>query len=141
MTINDAAIQILTALADELLVPVPDLPVPSQTLADGALLHTALDVRSDQRDLVERACRLLAARTPPYARHLFEHDNNAFHAVANLVAGAYLMSAEVRTRIGYPGQARRPAHLEEAADQLSDDILDPVLSRGPIYRPTPDPQD
>lgn len=41
----------------------------------------------------------------------------------------------VRARIGYPGQRRDPARLEEAADQISDGILDPVLARGPIYTP------
>jgi len=41
----------------------------------------------------------------------------------------------VRARIGYPGQRRDPARFEEAVDQLSDGILDPVIARGPIYTP------
>jgi len=50
-----------------------------------------------------------------------------------VIAGAWLLIPAVRERIGYPGQRRDPARLEEAADQISDGILDPVIARGPIY--------
>ncbi|MCW2739051.1 MAG: hypothetical protein JWN97_3695, partial [Nocardioides sp.] len=40
---------------------------------------------------------------------------------------------------GMPGDApkRNPAFPDESEHYLSDGILDPVLQRGPIYRPTP----
>jgi hypothetical protein len=45
------------------------------------------------------------------------------------------MIPAVRERIGYPGQGGARARLEEAAEQISDGILDPVLARGPVYTP------
>jgi len=60
-----------------------------------------------------------------------------FQALSAVVAGAWLLVPAVRARIGYPGQRRDPARLEEAADQISDGILDPVIARGAIYTAWP----
>jgi hypothetical protein len=50
---------------------------------------------------------------------------------------AYLMIPEVRTAIGYPGQRRHHPQFDEAANQITDGILDPVVERGPVYTPVP----
>jgi hypothetical protein len=68
-------------------------------------------------------------------RALHADQPRQFQALSAVVAGAWLLVPAVRARIGYPGQRRDPARLEEAADQISDGILDPVLARGPIYTP------
>jgi hypothetical protein len=45
------------------------------------------------------------------------------------------MSAQVRNVLGYPGQVRNPAGLEEAVDDLdAGELLEPVMMRGPIFR-------
>jgi len=36
--------------------------------------------------------------------------------------------------IGYPGQQRDPAPVDEAANEI-DGLIDPVIERGPIYVP------
>ncbi len=68
-------------------------------------------------------------------RALHAEQPEQFQALSAVVAGAWLLIPAVRARIGYPGQRRDPARLEEAADQISDGILDPVLDRGRIYTP------
>lgn len=50
---------------------------------------------------------------------------------------AYYMSAEVRERLGYPGQARVPVSLATPDQLCSDELIEPVEARGPIYVPTP----
>jgi hypothetical protein len=64
-------------------------------------------------------------------------DPSAFHLLSSVVAGAYLMVPEVREAVGYPGQHRDPPGVEEAVDQISDGILDPVHDRGPTFTPVP----
>jgi hypothetical protein len=54
-----------------------------------------------------------------------------------VLAGAYLLVPEVKSAVGYPGQRRDPAGLEEAVDEISDGILDPVLERGHFFVATP----
>jgi len=47
------------------------------------------------------------------------------------------MVPEVRVAVGYPGQSRRVPKVDEAANEIGDGILDPVLERGHFYVPTP----
>ena len=73
-------------------------------------------------DVADQALRKLHAEQPV-----------TFQALTAVITGAWLLTPTVRERIGYPGQRRDPARFDEAADQLSDGILDPVIARGPIY--------
>lgn len=68
-------------------------------------------------------------------RQLHAAGDPRFHLLSSVAAGAYLMVPEVRQLIGYPGQHASPPRVDEAADELSDGILDPVIQRGPIYVP------
>jgi hypothetical protein len=43
------------------------------------------------------------------------------------------MTPQIMALIGYPGQHRDPAGLEDAANELETGILKPVLERGYIY--------
>jgi hypothetical protein len=52
-----------------------------------------------------------------------------------VVAGAYFMNPQVRQAIGYHGQT--PLPIPPDADYLADGLLESVIRRGPIYRPTP----
>ena len=46
---------------------------------------------------------------------------------------------EVRKAVGYPGQKANPPYPDEAEYDLRDGLLEPVIARGPLYRPTPPP--
>ena len=48
------------------------------------------------------------------------------------MAGGYFLSPDVRERLGYPGQKAK--RLENDFDGA---LLQPVIDRGPIFRPTP----
>ena len=55
-----------------------------------------------------------------------------FEALTTAVAGGYFISPVVRERLGYPGQQAKK--LEDDFDQ---ELLQPVIDRGTIFRPTP----
>lgn len=61
----------------------------------------------------------------------------AFGILAEVVTGAYFMNPDVQRAIGYAGQGQRA--IDPAPDYLADGLLDSVIQRGPIYRPTPIP--
>ena len=67
-----------------------------------------------------------------------EVSADRFEVLSGLLAAAYLLIPEVRTAIGYPGQANRPPRFDEAVEQVMSGILDPVIDRGPVYRTTGD---
>lgn len=51
---------------------------------------------------------------------------------------AYFLSIDVRAALGYPGQGRRPIGSATPEERVSDELIAPVLARGPVFVPTPD---
>lgn len=66
---------------------------------------------------------------------LRQNDATAFGVLAEFAAGAYFLNQAVRTALGYAGQTANP--IDPAPDYLDDGLLESVIRRGPIYRPTP----
>ena len=47
------------------------------------------------------------------------------------------MHPEVKARLGYPGQAAREVNVGGFPEYVSEGLLERVVERGSIYRPTP----
>ncbi|RYC05941.1 hypothetical protein [Nocardioides zhouii] len=112
--------------------------------ASGAEVHTQwIDrVIAVRADLAEAVSRVLVLEGDPdeVLAGVRAGDPELFSGFAFAVAGAYLINPRVRRELGYPGPApmKSPALPGEAEAYLEDGILDVVIARGPIYRPTPD---
>jgi hypothetical protein len=137
--LTDAEITTLRAIADVLIPAAGDNPAATSEPEFDRWLRRAVDARADAFDaIVAEVARLDGAdpgEVDAALRRLAEEQPADFQALSAVIAGAWLMVPEVRARIGYPGQRRDPARLEEAVDQISDGILEPVLARGPVYTP------
>jgi hypothetical protein len=101
----------LDTLADQLIPGEDGMPSASEAGATGEWLERVLEARPDLREPVER----------------LEPD-----AVATAVVAAYYFNPEVRERIGYRGQLAIPLGPPD-----HEDLLESVVARGPVYRPTP----
>ena len=127
----------LAEFADRLIPGGSGLPSASGADVHGKWIDRALAARPD---LVEVVHDLISASGEPEAEidRLENEDPAAFEMFAYVIAGAYLMNPRVRRLLGYPGAKPKPnpAYPDEAEHYLADGILDPVLARGPIYRPT-----
>lgn len=125
----------LAAIADSL---IPAASVPSTPSATGEpdfwqKVDIALDARADAFDTITRVLGELVA-VPSDAmfgtlERLDAEDPAAFQAISTVVAGAWLLTAGTRDRIGYHGPQSVKAGLEEVADEIASGILDPVLER------------
>ncbi|MFJ1997892.1 hypothetical protein [Streptomyces asiaticus] len=127
----------------DILIPATDQhPGATDAPDPEGWLHRAVDARGDSFDLLTGALADLDGLAPAALdaalRRLHTEEPDAFVILSSVIAGAWLMVPEVRAAVGYPGQKRDVPRLEEAADQLSDGILDPVLERGAIYTPAPE---
>lgn len=101
-------------------------------------LDVALAARVDSFDLfVQHVAKAPAHHLAAWVRQCHDDSPETFQILSTVLAGAYLLIPAVRTGIGYPGQHKDPAGLEEAVDQLSDGIMDPVIERGHFYVPAP----
>jgi hypothetical protein len=98
---------------DQVLAAVPSL---AASLAD--VLASAKD-----REPSEVVARL--ARTDPAA----------YGVLTEVVTAAYFMNPDVRKVVGYTGQG--PTPLDPRVDFMEDGLLESVIKRGRIYRPTP----
>jgi hypothetical protein len=82
--------------------------------------------------------RAAVGRDPEIAARALNSENPKALATIGLIASAaYYMAPKVRELIGYPGQERRPIDPDAPPDYMQDNLLQPVIDRGPIYRPTP----
>ena len=70
-----------------------------------------------------------------FVRRLAVDRPDDFAVLSTTVVGAYYLSAEVRERIGYPGQ--QPSPLSAAAEPDYLDMLERVYDRHPGYRGCP----
>jgi choline dehydrogenase-like flavoprotein len=128
----------LAALADVLIPAAGKLPSWSEADPNGKWLDKALAARPD---LVPSLVALLdeAAGHDPHEEAIQRStdDPDGFKALATIVSGAYYMNLKVRKRIGFPGQGKRPPFADEAEYDLRDNLLDPVIERGPVHKQPP----
>lgn len=137
--LTEAEMSTLRAIANVLIAAEGDNPAATAEPDFDACLRRAVDARADAFDAITGVLARLDGAGPDVIdqalRALHAEQLAPFQALSAVVAGAWLLTPTVRARIGYPGQRRDPARFEEAVDQLSDGILDPVMARGPIYTP------
>jgi hypothetical protein len=67
--------------------------------------------------------------------NLAQSDPAAYGVLTEVVTAAYFMNPNVRKAVGYTGQD--PSPLDPRVDYMEDGLLESVIKRGPIYRPTP----
>ena len=137
-TLDASQREILYALGDVLIPASGELPSASAADPKQKWLDKALAARPDLLPTLAELLDRARGRDPgSEARRLQEEEPDAFSALSQIVSGAYYMNLKVRKRIGYPGQGNRKPFEDEADYDLRDDILDPVIDRGPIHKLPP----
>jgi hypothetical protein len=136
MTFDPSERNLLASLADVLIPAGDDFPSASQAgVADewlDATVASRPDLGASIKPLLESA---RGRHAKEFVAALQQADPGAFGVLAELVAGAYFMNPTVRSRLGYHGQTPKP--LDPRPDYLDDGLLQSVIDRGPVYRPTP----
>jgi hypothetical protein len=125
------------AMLADLLIPAGDgFPSASEAGVANEGLDQLLAVRPDLLDPL-KGLMLRGKDRPPtgFLEELRTNDPAAFGVLAEVVPGAYFLNPDVRARLNYDGQSSRP--IDRRQDYLDDGLLQSVINRGPIYRPTP----
>jgi hypothetical protein len=128
---------VLGELANVLIPAGEDFPSASEASVSGDGLDQVLSFRPD---LAEGLKRLIAAArgrsAAKFVAELQRNDPEGFGVLAEFVPGAYFLNSRVREKLGYAGQGARP--IDPRPDYFDDGLLQSVIDRGPVYRPTPD---
>lgn len=126
------------ALADALIPEAEGMPAASQVGVGGDILDRILALRPDLRDAFMRGLHAAAGKPAAAAAEALNRDDQAALGAIGLVAAAgYYMSPKVRALIGYPGQESRPADPDVTPEYVANGMLQQVIERGPIFKPTP----
>ncbi|MFC9362979.1 hypothetical protein ACFTZB_41235 [Rhodococcus sp. NPDC057014] len=131
--------QTLWRVADVLIPATATRPGLRDADPDGLWLERALTARSDLVGALQAELARLETvpDLEPAVIDLHESDRARFEVLATAVSGAYYLVPAVRELIGYPGQHRTPPRLEEAAEELSDEVFEAAMNYPGSYRPTP----
>src|SRR5689334_22902875 len=136
MTFDSKERALLGKLADVLIPAGGRFPSASAADVTAEGLEQVLAVRPELAAGLKKVLTFSVDLPPSDAvSQLKTKDPSTFGVLAELVAGAYFLNPQVRAALGYDGQSAKP--IDPHADYLDDGLLQSVIDRGPIYRPTP----
>jgi hypothetical protein len=133
---NDSQRARFGAIADELIPAGSGMPSASEAGVSGRYLDEVLAARPDLAPPLEAALASVEGADDPIGA--LRADAGAWGVITAVVPAAYFLNPDMRSAIGYPGLEARPIDPDAAPDYLDDGLLDSVVARGPVYRPTPD---
>lgn len=135
--LSSEEVVLLDRVADVLIPEFDGYPSASSAGVGLHWIHVALRLRPETMVSLRHVLEQMAGSEDIalLLRDVGRRDPEIFSAFANLVAGAYLMSPVARAAIGYPGQEARPL-TSDVEDSI--DLLERVVERGNIFRPTPE---
>ncbi|MEO1190909.1 MAG: hypothetical protein AAFY02_04085 [Pseudomonadota bacterium] len=136
--VSDKHRSTFAGIADVLIPEAEGMPSATQAEVHGAILDRAVELRPDLREAFFRGLNKAADQDPQAAAEtLNKEDPEALGAIGLLASAGYYMQPQVRDLIGYPGQENRPVDADSEPDYVTNGMLQAVIDRGPIYRPTP----
>jgi hypothetical protein len=128
----------LRTFADVLIPAAHDMPAASEVGVADRQLDVVLGARPDLAEPLARALEQVdpADHEGSLAR-LHDADPGAHDALLLTVVGGYYIDRDVRRRLGYTGQVPVEVRPEIIPNYVDEGLVDPLLARGPIYRPAP----
>lgn len=129
---------VLGGIADQLIPAAHGMPSATEVGVADTMLDDVVRARPDLVAPLADVLTAVADDDPVSAAARLRSGAVAgFDVVALVVAGGYLMSPRVKAALGYPGQEPKIVDPDDVVRTVHDGLLDPVVARGPIYRPTP----
>ena len=136
MNFDPAQRAVLAGLADVLIPAGDGMPSASAAgVAEEGLNQVLAAVPSLGASLADVLARAQGREPAEVVASLARTDPAAYGILTEVVTAAYFMNPDVCQAVGYSGQG--PSPLDPRVDYMEDGLLESVIKRGPIYRPTP----
>jgi hypothetical protein len=127
---------VLAGLADVLIPAGDGMPsARAAAVAEEGLNQVLAAVPSLEASLADVLAKAKGREPAEVIASLARTDPAAYGILTEVVTAAYFMNPDVRRAVGYTGQG--PSPLDPRVDYMEDGLLESVIKRGPIYRPTP----
>ncbi|MFG2732343.1 hypothetical protein [Streptomyces canus] len=138
ISLSDEAREGIATILDVVLPGTETLPSGRAVDTHLELLDKVLDADPLLQPIVNRTGELASTADTSTFADVERWAGDDLERLVFALNAAYYMSSQVRSALDYPGQVRRPIALATPAEVCSDDLVAPVLKRGPIYVPTPE---
>jgi hypothetical protein len=136
--LDQAARDRLRRFADALIPAADGMPAAGEVGVADRQLDRVLTARPDLAEPLARALAEVDAEDwAASLERLRTSDGGAHDALLLVIAGGYYTDAGVRKLIGYDGQQPVEVRPEIIPNYVEEGLIDPLLARGPIYRPAP----
>ena len=136
MTFDPRQRAVLAGLADVLIPAGDGMPSASAAaVAEEGLNQVLAAVPSLEAGLADVLAKAKRRDPAEFIANLARTDPSVYGVLTEVVTAAYFMNPDVRKAVGYTGQG--PSPLDPRVDYMEDGLLESVIKRGPIYRPTP----
>ena len=136
MSFDPAQRVVLAGLADVLIPAGDSMPSASAAaVAEAGLDQVLAAVPGLGASLADVLARAEGREPAEVVASLARTDPAAYGILTEVVTAAYFMNPDVRKAVGYAGQGLSP--IDPRVDYMEDGLLESVIKRGPIYRPTP----
>ena len=127
---------VLAGLADALIPAGDGMPSASAAaVTEEGLNQVLAAVPSLEAGLADVLAKAKGRDPAEFIVNLARTDPSVYGVLTEVVTAAYFMNPDVRKAVGYTGQG--PSPLDPRVDYMEDGLLESVIKRGPIYRPTP----
>ncbi len=131
--LDSARRAVLEAVADQLIPAAHGMPSAGAVL-DLATVDFVLGARPDLQLPLSNALRPELGVVPSERLAALAAEPEHLAALQLVVVAGYYSDADVRTRIGYPGQVARPVNAFDFPEYLDEGLVDRVVERGQIWR-------
>ena len=131
-------LETLHVMAEWFMPAVNGYPTNAEADPDGSSLLLALDQLRPMLPAILRAADDAGREeVDTYLNRIDATQADTYELLRTLFVGRYLMCRPVWDKLGYTGKKPLPIGQIEFDNDFSDGILEPVIARGKIYRPTP----
>jgi hypothetical protein len=137
--IGAAERETLARLADVIVPNAEGMPAASEAGVPEEWIDRALAARPDFAGPLAQLLERAQGQDPAQFLDALERDDPAlFDVLAVAVCGAYYMNPAIWSLLGYTGQQAKTIDIFELPAYIEEGLLETVVERGPIYRPTPE---
>lgn len=139
LQLDPARRMVLGAVADELIPAAHGMP-PAGSVLDLRRIEFVLSARPDLLQPLSEALRPELGGAPRQRLTALADEPDNLAALQLTVVAGYYSDADVRDRIGYPGQIARPVHAFDYPEYVDEGLVDRVVERGQIWRDPSEPR-
>jgi hypothetical protein len=132
--LDAARLAVLAGVADHLIPAAHGMPSAGEVVTD-ARVAFVLGARPDLADPLTDALRPDLGDDPATRLAVLERDAiGARDALVQAIVFGYYTDADVRERLGYPGQEAKQLYSWKVPEYIEEGLIEKVLARGPVWR-------